>query len=392
MNDEPVQPHIDRRTREHARLAARQARRRHRVHVLGGAAGVALVGLVLLVTTDTLRFGGATPSFAGGKSATTTTTVKPSTESGSVSTLPPPRPISHDQPLRLWVGGDSIAGELGYQIGPMLAKTGIVKAHVDYKVSSGIANNGVRNWPQRFAAEAQQYQPEAVVFMVGANDSVIVGSAVDPASGQPAWEVSYRARVDTMMDLLVGGSLERTVFWIGSPPLRDSNMDHGAQELDRVMREEAAKRPTVVYVDAYAMFSVQGHYAVDLPDNSGKLTQMRIGDGVHFTVDGAQFLAENVYKLLDQRWHITSHSVPASPIDYTLEEGGTVGGTNLTGRSGGSGNGSSAGSTSTTSAATPTSSASTTSAPASSSTTAAPPTTSGGASTTVPATSTTTKP
>ena len=32
---------------------------------------------------------------------------------------------------------------------------------------------------------------------------------------------------------------------------------------------------------------------------------MRISDGVHFTVDGAQYLGDIVWKLLDKRWHIT---------------------------------------------------------------------------------------
>src|SRR5439155_10926095 len=137
---------------------------------------------------------------------------------------------------------------------------------------------------------------------VGANDAPIVGSAKD-SSGQPAWEAQYRTQVAAMMDLLIGPQ-DRTVFWIGSPTL-GTKYDHGAEEVDRVMREEAASRPTVVYVDAYSLFSENGQYSADLNDANGERVRMRVGDGVHFTVAGAQYLAQKVYSLLDTRWNLT---------------------------------------------------------------------------------------
>ena len=319
MDDEPQS--TDRRTRELARRAARQ----RRMNIVGSVLFAGIVVLVALVATDTLRLSGNGPSLASGQSAGTATTVAENSKSQvkKIKAEAPPRKLSHAAPLRLWIGGDSLSGELGLQLGQTLEKLGVVKTHVDYKVSSGLASNGVRDWPQRFAQEQAQYQPEAIVFMTGANDASIVGSAVDEA-GVPVWEADYRTRVDEMMDLLVGGSLKRTVFWVGSPTL-GTRYNHGAQELDRVMREEAAKRPTVVYVDAFSLFSSNGEYSVFLPDADGNRVQMRIGDGVHFTTEGAQFLADHVYKLLDSRWNLASQAVPGSPIDYTIEGSGRLG-------------------------------------------------------------------
>ena len=231
--------------------------------------------------------------------------------------------LSHAAPLRLWIGGDSLSGELGYTLGPILTKLGIVKTRVDYKISSGLAGNGVRDWPQRFSEEQQQYQPEAAIFMVGANDASIVGSALD-AIGKPAWEAEYRASVGEMMDLLIGGPAQRTVFWIG-PPTLGTRYDHGAKELGRVMREEAAKRPTIVYIDAYSLFSENGEYSAYLTDSDGDRVRMRISDGVHFTPAGADLLTEHVYKLLNSRWNLAGQADPSSPIDYSISEGGSVG-------------------------------------------------------------------
>jgi hypothetical protein len=366
MVDEPEQ--LDRRSREQAR---RTARRHRRLNIVGSVVMVGVVAFVTLVATDTLRVGGSGPSLASGKATLTATTTKGNAQPqvAKLKQKKPPRPLSNAAPLRLWIGGDSLSGELGYAIGPMLTKLGIVKTHVDYKVSSGLASNGVRDWPQRLTQQEAQYQPEAAIFMVGANDASIVGSAND-AIGAPAWESKYRASVDEMMDLLVGGKAQRTVFWIGSPTL-GTRYNHGAQELGRVMREEAAKRPTVVYVDAYSLFSENGEYSASLLDSEGNRVRMRISDGVHFTPAGMKFLAEHVYKLLDSRWNLDKQAHPESPIPYSISpSGGTVGGVNL----GGSRGSSSPSTTAAPTTAAPTTAAPTTVAPTTVAPTTTPPT------------------
>jgi hypothetical protein len=344
MDDEP-QPTPDRRTRE----LARRAKRRRTMNLVGTVLTLAIVALVALVATDTLRIGASGPTLASGTAVPPATAPSnPDPEVANLKKTRPPRPLSHAAPLRLWIGGDSLAGDLGYQLGPMVSKLGIVRAHVDYKVSSGIASDSVRDWPQNFTQEESQYQPEAVIFMVGANDAAIVGNN--------DWETTYRGQVDHMMDLLVGGAAQRTVFWVGSPILGSSH-NHGVADVDRVMREEAAKRPNVVYIDAYSLFSVNGKYAESLTDAQGNLVQMRTSDGVHFTVAGAQYLAERVYKLLDTRWNLTAQNTPTTPIEYTIEPGsGTIGGVYL----GNGHNGSNTGSATTTS---PTTAAPVTTAP-----------------------------
>ena len=82
------------------------------------------------------------------------------------------------------------------------------------------------------------------------------------------------------------------------------------------MRQEAAKfAPDVVYVDTYHLFSgPDGGYSRSLPDKNGNDVEMRISDGIHFTVDGAQYLSDAVWKLLEQALaHHASRPTRASP-------------------------------------------------------------------------------
>src|SRR4051794_20028695 len=231
--------------------------------------------------------------------------------------LRPPRKLSHDNPLRLWIGGDSLAGSFGPALGQTAGATGVVDATIDYKVSSGLADQGIRDWPEHAQEKMASDDPDAVVFIIGTNDSPIVNTYDANGDGKPDWEKDYREKIDRMMETFVGGKRHRTVFWLGPPTLGDSTLDRGTEKLGPVMEEEARKfAPDVVYVDTYRLFEgSDGGYSSDIPDATGEVVQMRISDGVHFTVDGAQYLGDVVWKLLNKRWQITKQAVPSQPIE-----------------------------------------------------------------------------
>jgi len=233
--------------------------------------------------------------------------------------LPTGRPLSHEDPLRLWIGGDSLAGGIGPVIGQYAEDSGVVRALVDFKVSSGLAAR-VRDWPDYATDLLEEFDPEAIVFMIGANDANIV------SNDRTQWEPGYREKVQEMMDLLVGGDLHRTVFWIGSPPMRLEDREEGIVELNRIFKEEALLRPDVIYVDAYSMFEgPEGGYSSSIIIPGRGRVYVRVSDGVHFNGNGADWLGFNAWKLIDQRWDVGSYEQPDLPIDFETEPGGNTG-------------------------------------------------------------------
>ncbi len=228
------------------------------------------------------------------------------------------RPLSHEDPLRLWVGGDSLAGGIGPAIGQYAEDSGVVRALVDFKVSSGLASS-VRDWPEYAADLIEESDPEATIFMIGANDANIV------TQRRGDWEPDYRAKVQEMMDLL-SGDADRTVFWIGAPPMRLAERERGVLEVNRVFLEEALTRPNVIYVDAYAILEgPEGGYssAIEIPGD-GRV-YVRSGDGVHLSSAGADWLGYNIWRLVDRRWGVGNFAEPDLPIDYETEPGGNTG-------------------------------------------------------------------
>jgi len=235
---------------------------------------------------------------------------------------PAPRALNHEHPLKLWIGGDSLAGSFGPALGDQLGATGIVKTLIDYKVSSGLASNDIRDWYERAKEQMASDDPDAVVFIIGTNDAPIVNGVDANGDHVPDWEADYRLKIARMMDVLVGPS-HRTVFWLGPPTLEDDTMNRGAKAIGPVMRAEAARHaPDVEYLDTYKLFATpDGTYSRDILDETGKDITARLSDGVHFTEEGAQYLARAVFTLIDTRWKIEKQADPAQPIGWNWADG-----------------------------------------------------------------------
>jgi hypothetical protein len=296
------------------RRRRRERRQRRQRRIAAVIAAVALLAGFVLLATDVVRFGGnETPLVAGTvhssglHDATTTSTA-------TAVTKRPCRPLSTTDPLRLWVGGDSLAGSLGPSLGAIAGATGVVQPYFDSRVSSGLSDPGFFDWPEQAADEMTKLSPEIVVFIIGANDwTAVTGDA---------WKADYTQRVDAMMQTLIGTG--RTVYWIGSPTLKDEKMDAAVVEVNAIAQEVAKRHSEVQYVDAYKLFSgTDGKFAADLPDGSGNVVTMRAGDGVHLTMDGADYLARAVYKLVDAQCAVTAQKVPGVTKATIESEGST---------------------------------------------------------------------
>jgi hypothetical protein len=311
----------------------RRERRRRRVRrVVGIVGGVLVVVAVVLLALDVVRLGGDDrPSLAG----TVRTPDAHDASPASVTTTTSARdcrPLSSDDPLRLWVGGDSLAGSLGPELGKLAGATGVVQPYFDSRVSSGLADPGFFDWPDHATSEMARLNPEVAVFIIGANDWSAVSGG---------WKDGYRKTVDSIMETFVGPG--RTVYWLGSPPLADDKMDAAVVEVNAVAQEVAARHPNVHYVDTYELFSDRdGGFAYDLPDEKGQVVTMRAGDGVHFTMDGADHLSRKMYELVDAQCGVTEQKVDGQTRQAIETEGSTQvapgatsGSSNSSGSSGG---------------------------------------------------------
>ena len=226
---------------------------------------------------------------------TTTTTTAASSAGGGTTTTPTHTPTAA-APLRLWVGGDSLAAGPSWAVFVDATETGVITPQAEYQVGTGLVRNEFWDWPKHMDAVMRARDPQITIFMVGANDDQgidVNGTSVSPPD--PAWIEEYRRRVDALMTTMTAGG--RKLIWIGMPPMRDTEYSQSMQLVDQVFQEESAKHRRVTYVDAWTLFSAPGSpgtYAQFLPNEGGASTNMRLDDGIHLNVEGSQYLSRTV--------------------------------------------------------------------------------------------------
>jgi hypothetical protein len=211
-------------------------------------------------------------------------------------------------PLRVWVGGDSLAGGPSWALGDRLAKAPAVRTHREFQVGSGLNRPDFFDWHRHLAAQVDAYHPEAMVLMFGGNDTQPVtvdgkGIAID----DPRWAEVYRQRVSAVLDVTATDG--RAVVWVGLPPMKEAKLSAGVAKINQIVAAEVANHPGAVFLDIWPQFSAKGRpgtYTGTI-DVKGRPREVRL-DGIHLNTDGSIVLADLVLPLLRQ----VSPSVPAA--------------------------------------------------------------------------------
>ncbi|QYG93107.1 DUF459 domain-containing protein [Iamia sp. SCSIO 61187] len=224
-------------------------------------------------------------------STTATTTTPSGTTAPAITTRVP----TAADPLRMWLGGDSMTIELEQSAAEAVTSRPEIALTTHAQVSSGLTRPDFFDWPAYLTEEVLPGDPEVVVVMFGANDSQ--GMEVDGEAVQPddeRWQAEYRRRVGVVMDLLKGDG--RLVVWVGQPRMRDEGFDARMGALDAIYEEEAASRPWVRFLDSRPVLSPDGgEYQATAGD-----VALRQGDGIHLDRGGADLLADAILEVVDE--------------------------------------------------------------------------------------------
>ena len=288
MDNGPYSTYSPRPGRDSRRRRQQRARRRLLLLVVVAVIVIAAVLAYVFVVRGGSETGAAKPNGAGGTSvATTSPSPKPTT--------PPPKVwvASKSDPVRVWVGGDSMGGELGWALGPVLEKSRVFKPITFYKESSGICRYDFFDWGKQIESVMRTAKPNAAAIMMGTNDTQSVWDDGEWISyGKVAWKAAYEQRVGDIMDTMLRGGARR-VYWVGMPIMGESWRNSRMKFINKIFQKQAEQRPGVAYIDIWDLFS----------DGSGQFVpSLRLADGVHFTAEAQQMLAATVFKAIKKDW------------------------------------------------------------------------------------------
>ncbi len=222
------------------------------------------------------------------------------TQNPTASFAPPrdlaTRPVTESDPLKLWVGGDSLSLSLTVGFGRVTSPT-LVDFTRDTQLSSGLTRKDFLDWPQRLARLLIEDRPDVLVVMFGGNDyqDVIFNGQLLERPSQP-WLDFYRSRVKEAMDLLNQPGLQ--AIWVGQPVMRNDFYSEGMAHLNEIYRSEAATRQSIAYFDTWSLFAdPQGNYT-DTIDG----TLVREIDGIHLNTEGGIRLARAIWQQVAPSW------------------------------------------------------------------------------------------
>ncbi len=205
------------------------------------------------------------------------------------SPVPVRRPSAED-PLRVWIAGDSMWEVAGPVLAEQLEATGVVTADVEFHYSTGLTRPDVLDWPARASEVVAQDDPELVVVLIGANDSQRLADGdrvLDPDS--EAFAEVYAGRVHDLMARLTEDGAR--VVWVGLPIMRPTRYDAAMQRLADIQAHVAATMPDVTFVATRGLFADEdGTYASVLPGADGTPVALRANDGIHLLRGGAERL------------------------------------------------------------------------------------------------------
>lgn len=239
-------------------------------------------------------------------------TTAPPPTSAPATTVPattPPsdtrREVTAEDPLVMYIGGDSMVGQFGPMLDNRASRTGLVESEVVYEFESGLSRPDFIDWPQRLGQVSEELDPDVFVLYFGGNDAQAIympdGSWID--FGTPEWEEEYRRRVDEVMTMLEERG--HWVYWMGMPIVSSESFQERVRLMNGIYEELAEAHPRVTFVEAWSLFTgPDGGYSEYLPDADGNLVDMRLDDGVHYTTAGAIRLAEHTFRIIAEDWGI----------------------------------------------------------------------------------------
>jgi hypothetical protein len=219
---------------------------------------------------------------------------------------PKPRPVVHlpvftaKKPLRVWIAGDSLAqipGEALERVGGAVDVVG-----VESRLSTGLTRPDLYNWFTRIQKAPKQLRPKVAVLSFGADDAhsymtgVPKGKTIGPL-GSRTWDAEYRRRADGVTRELIARGIY--VVWLGLPIPDGPGFARTFPVVNGILSDVVDEHPGhAAYVDDWdLMADSHGRYTAYRRVN-GRLTLMRLPDGVHYTAAAGDLIAKQILKQL----------------------------------------------------------------------------------------------
>jgi hypothetical protein len=196
------------------------------------------------------------------------------------------------------VVGDSLAVSLAVSLEKAFREYDGLTMIPKGKIASGLQNPQYYNWEQALARFVDEYDPQLVVVMMGANDAKYL--ALDPQSPEPAaLPDKRRSAYENRLKKFLSVMDERGVrsYWVGLPVMGDPDLANKSQALNAIVRQACQVSAHARFLDTWKMLAgPEGAYSQHITDPTGHVVRVREGDKIHFSTAGGDIIVKAFLK------------------------------------------------------------------------------------------------
>jgi len=217
-----------------------------------------------------------------------------------------PTLIEKKQINKILIVGDSMIVE-GF--GPRLENDLSVYSDLEVKrrgkYSTGLNRRDVFDWNKYSLELIEEFKPEVLVVMFGANDSQnILDNQNQPYRvSDPEWDGIYTQRAAEYM-ALINQKVEK-IYWVGQPVAREAVFSGRLKHLDEIYEREAQKWSNIEFIPTWERFTTaEGKYQAVVADDGGLRQRVKTDDGIHLTYHGSKIMSQLVVGVLKQDFEL----------------------------------------------------------------------------------------
>jgi len=203
-----------------------------------------------------------------------------------------------------FVGDSLMQGVAPHMANTLLKRYKINSVNLS-KQSTGLAYPGFFNWPQTVDQTLQgNHNIRLLVVFMGPNDPwdmPIAKGKPFVRFRSPAWEASYRQRVESIFEMAKAHNAQ--VIWVGPPNMRKDKLSTAMAYLSELYKSEA-EHYGQLYLSANDVLGYHDDtFSPYMEDADGKKVKTRVDDGIHFTTTGQKLIAARVMTLINVQNH-----------------------------------------------------------------------------------------
>lgn len=198
-----------------------------------------------------------------------------------------------DGVFRFVVVGDALARGLGAGLERVTDLDPRFEVVSRFNEASGVSRPEVYNWPGAIPKILRSGKFDAVVAFMGVNDMRPIKTGETRVEvGTPEWTTAYKNNMDNLLASAVSNGAR--VYWVTLPPMQKPEFEAQMQTIAALQRDRVVSGNQILIDIRPPLLTPEGGFLMGDLDADGKPRRLRAKDGINFSRQGNDFLANMV--------------------------------------------------------------------------------------------------